>query len=395
MANLTALEKANQILGKNSANDQVNLSSDDLVESMPHISTGSLVIDNLIGGRLNTHGNPICPGIPKGRIINLYGHESSGKTTLALSACTEVYKRGGTVAYIDFEHAISPLYAEKLGVPILDPKHFTLIQPETLEDGMKYIWVYTMAGVDLIVVDSVGACVSQREMEKKVNEQGSIAQVGGIARMWSQFLPKIKAKMSKSGTAMIAIAQIRDNISTMGYGDSTTVQGGKAWKFYSAIRIKLQRMKQEKSMVYDPISHKKVKQTTANQIKCKLEKNKIGATQNHEAFFYIQQGEGIDNIRSLIDTGIAHKVIKKGGAWITWNVNGEDKKAQGFDNFKQMILMDNLVEELQQSVMPHIRSAMETMADLGDNTGAEEEDDFNMEELKSILGADGVSADKD
>lgn len=394
MANLTALEKANAILGKNSADDQVTLNNDDLVESMPHISTGSIVIDNLIGGKLNAHGNPICPGIPKGRIVNLYGHESSGKTTLALTACKEVYERGGTVAYIDFEHAISPLYAQRLGVPILDPKHFTLIQPTTLEDGFKYMWVYVMAGVDLVVVDSVGACVSKREMEKKVNEQGSLAQVGGIARMWSQFLPKLKAKMSKSGTAMIAIAQIRDNISTMGYGDSTTVQGGKAWKFYSAIRIKLQRLSQEKSMVYDPMTHKKVKQTTANKIKIKLEKNKVGATQNHEAYFYIQQGEGIDNIRSLIDTGIAHKVIKKGGAWITWSVNGEDKKAQGFDNFKQLILMENLVSDLQQSVMPHIRSSMEEISDLGKNNGAEEEDDFDMEELKSILDQDGVTTGK-
>lgn len=387
MANLTALEKANQILAKNNNKDQVDFDGGSLVESMPHISTGSIIIDNLIGGKLNDHGNPICPGIPKGRIVNLYGHEGSGKTTLALSACVEVYKRGGTVAYIDFEHAISPLYAKKIGVPILDPKHFTLIQPETLEDGMKYMWVYTMAGVDLIVVDSVGACVSKREMEKKVSEQGSIAQVGGIARMWSQFLPKLKAKMSKSGTAMIAIAQIRDNISTMGYGDSTTVQGGKAWKFYSAIRIKLQRLKQEKSMVYDPMTHKKVKQTTANHIKIKLEKNKIGATQNHEASFYIQQGEGIDNIRSLIDTAIAHKVIKKGGAWLTWSVNGEEKKGQGFDNFKQLILKSDLVDELYQSVMPHIRLGLEEVTSLGTNN-SELDEDFDMEELNSILKSD-------
>lgn len=392
MANLNALEKANKMLGtlKKGSDDIVDLDLSSVEETMPHISTGSTIIDNLIGGKLNEHGNPICPGIPKGRIINLYGHESSGKTTLALSACAEVYKRGGTVAYIDFEHAISPLYAQRLGVPILQAKHFTLIQPETLEDGLKYIWVYAMAGVDLIVVDSVGACVSQREMDKKIGEQGSQQQVGIIAKTWSQFLPKIKAKMSKSGTAMIAIAQIRDNISTMGYGDSTTVQGGKAWKFYSAIRIKLQRMKQEKSMVYDPMTHKKVKQTTANQIKVKLEKNKIGATQNHEAFFYIQQGEGIDNLRSLIETGIAHKVIKKGGAWITWSVNGEDKKAQGFDNFKQMLLVDNLVDELFQSVMPHIRNSTNTLPSLTNTT--EEDQDFNMEELQSILGEDGITA---
>ena len=297
---LTALEKANAVFKgtKENLDDRVNLAADTLVESMPHLSTGSIIIDNLIGGNLNPSGNPVCPGIPRGRVTQLYGHEGSGKTTLALHCAAEVYRAGGTVAYIDFEHAISPLWAQKIGVPILEPKHFSLIQPQTLEDGLKYIWVYVMAGVDLLVVDSVGAIATKREVAKKISEQGSIPQIGQVAKIWSTFLPKIQPKMSKTGTAFIAISQLRSNIGGFGPGDSKTVQGGKCWKFFSAVRIFLARLKQEKSNVYDPISHKVVKQTTGNLIKVKLEKNKVGCTQNHENKFYIQQGEGIDNLRS-------------------------------------------------------------------------------------------------
>ena len=213
-----------------------------------------------------------------------------------------------------------------------------LYQPETLEEGLKIIWVMVNAGVDLIVIDSVGAAVSEAVMDEKVDEQGRRSQVGALARQWSKYLPKFKIKSEKTGTTMICIAQIRDKINTMGYGDSTNVQGGKAWKFYSAIRIKLQRIKQEKGKVYDPMSHKMVDQTIGNVVKVKLEKCKVSPQQNHEATLYIRQGNGIDNLRSIIDVAAAHKILKKAGAWYSWHrSDGTEIRGQGSEKFREAL----------------------------------------------------------
>ena len=364
----SALTSAKDVIDKalKGSDAYVPLGDENAQQQLPHIPTGSSVADSLIGGP-----ESICPGYPVGKVINLYGHEASGKTTLALTAAASVTSSGGTVAYIDWENEIQPRYAAALGVPINDPSKFMLYQPETLEEGLKIIWVMVNAGVDLIVIDSVGAAVSQAVMDEKVDEQGRRSAVGETARQWSKYLPKFKSKTEKTGTTVIAIAQIRDKINTMGYGDSTNVQGGKAWKFYSAIRIKLQRIKQEKGKVYDPMSHKMVDQTIGNVVKIKLEKCKVSPQQNHEATFYIRQGEGVDNLRSIIDVAAAHKVLKKAGAWYSWHrADGTEIRGQGIEKFRESLYAQKgALDELYHQAQMAMRQPM-------DNNPAEDDSDI-------------------
>ena len=352
----SALSSAKEVIDKalKDSDAYVPLGEDDARDQIPHIPTGSVVLDALIGGP-----DAICPGYPVGKVISIYGHEASGKTTLALTAAASVIAAGGTVAYIDWENEIQPRYASSLGVPVNDPNKFMLYQPDTLEEGIKIIWVMINAGVDLVVIDSVGAAVPEAVMAEKVDEQGRRSAIGELARQWSKYLPKFKVKTQKTGTTMICIAQIRDKINTMGYGDTTNIQGGKAWKFYAALMIKLQRIKQEKGKVYNPMSHKMVDQTIGNVVKVKLEKCKVSPQQNHDSIFYIRQGEGVDNLRSILDVAAAHKVLKKSGSWYSWHrSDGTEIRGQGSEKFREALqAADGALEELYLQAQMGMRQA--------------------------------------
>jgi recombination protein RecA len=353
--------------------------------SMPHYPTGSIIIDHLIGGKPNKWGVPPCPGVPKGRILNLYGHEGSGKTTLALTMAAEVIKNGGCVLYIDWEHAIAPEYALELGVPIGDEDRFMLAAPDTLDEGLTLMWVAASKGVELIVLDSVGAGVPKKFYEKSISELGEQGRIGLNAAVWSQFLPKVKGRIAKTGTSIIGISQMRSNINAMGYGEQFTVQGGKSWRYFSALRMKLQRIKTEKSTDYSALTNKSEERVTGAVIKAKLDKCKVSPQQGNEEKFYIRWGEGIDDLRSLIEIAKAHGLVRKSGAWLYWtDPEGEEHGKQGMERFRAMFAEDERYQKvLERQVQPYIASNGSPVLDDDDELDGED----TSAELAEIMGS--------
>lgn len=304
--------------GKEFTDVRVVLNSESLREALPHIKTGSDVIDYLIGGTPNTFGVSPCPGFPRGRVTQVWGHESAGKTTLALQAAAAVCAEGGSVLYIDWENDIVPDYAAALGVPITDQDRFELLQPESLEDGIKYAMTYAAAGVDLIVFDSVGAGVPRRQTDRDALEAAEQSKIGELQAVWSQELPNLKRVIARTGSAVLGISQVRAIIGGMGNGPQTKPQGGNAWKFYSSVRLELRRVQNEKLNEHNDLTHKTENRVVGGIIKVTAIKCKMSRSQGREEIFYIRWGEGIDNVRTMIEIAIAHGIIKKGGSWLTW-----------------------------------------------------------------------------
>lgn len=317
----------------------VDVDPNSLRESRPHLKTGSVVLDYLIGGSPNQNGVAPCPGWPCGAISNLYGHESSGKTTIALEAAAQVCAGGGQVVFVDWEHALSLDYAQKLGVPVEDPDHFYLVQPNTLEQGIQVIAACTEAGVELIILDSVGAGVPKIIREQKADEKGSLGRVGIVAAIWSSVLPQLATIAHRTGTHIMGLSQLRKNINTTGYGENTTHQGGDAWKFYSSIRMSLRKVGGLKAKEYDPLTHTMSERVTTQVVRATIKKSKISNSQQREAEFHITFGEGVDNTRDLIAVGTNHKIVVKGGAWYTFETStGQTIRGQGLPSFRKDIL---------------------------------------------------------
>lgn len=238
-------------------------------------------------------------------------------TTLCLEAVAAVCASGGTAVYIDWENDIVPDYAAALGVPITDPSRFMLLQPDTLEDGIKYAMAYASVGVDLIVFDSVGAAVPRRIQERDALEVAEQAKVAELQSKWSQELPNLKGTIARSGTAVVGISQIRANMNT-GPGKKTQPQGGNAWKFYSSVRLELRRVQNEKAKEHNVLTHKTDDRVVGGIIKVKAVKCKLSRSQGREEIFYIRWGEGIDNVRTMVEIAKAHGIIT-GSSWVTWN----------------------------------------------------------------------------
>jgi len=337
----SSLSQARALITKAFPKDEsfVEIDEDAIRHSRPHLPTGSIILDYLIGGRLNRFNVRPCPGFPRKCIINLYGQESSGKTTVALTAAAMVCASGGTVCYIDWENAIDVAYAKSLGVPLDDPDSFLLAQPESLEKGLAILWTMAKAGVDLIVIDSVGAGVPQASLEQTVAEKGEMGRIGLNAAKWSKVLPELKNVINRTGTCVIGISQLRKKIGMTGYGgDDTQAQGGEAWKFYSEVRMGLKRIAQEKGKEYNALVHKVEEAMVGQTVRCRIDKCKVSASQGKAADFYIRFGEGIDDIRSIIDITSAHGIVKKSGAWYSWErPNGDLIKGCGMDEFKSKV----------------------------------------------------------
>ena len=339
--------------------DYVEVDENRLDRSLPHLSTGSVVIDWLIGGRANSRGVMPCPGLPRGKIVNLYGQEAAGKTTLALETARTTIEKGGYVGYVDWEHAVDLSYAAAIGVPIGNEDVFNLVQPISLERGLTIVTAMARSGVDLIVIDSVGAGVPQAILNQSLDDKGSVGRVGVVAQIWSHFLRELQSTIARSGSCVIGISQLRKAINTSGYGGPTsTQQGGEAWKFYSAVRFGLRRIKYEKGKIYDPLTHKKIDAVISSTIRAKIDKCKVSASQGHVADFVIRFGEGIDNFRSLIDIAKAHGIIK-GTSWLTWERgSGETIKIQGTEKFKEALRdTDGALAELSRQVMDALTNA--------------------------------------
>lgn len=374
----------------------IDIDASTLMKPKPHLPSGSTVLDYLIGGRPNRFGILPCPGWPRGLVSQIYGHESSGKTTVALTCAAETCRRGGTVMFIDWEHAISPDYAAVIGVPIMDPDQFYLVQPNTLEDGLKVLWIGLKAGVDLIILDSVGAGVPQAIFNQTVEEQGDGGRMGAVAGIWSKFLPKISAVASKTGTHVMGISQLRKNISKMGMGPDTAPQGGEAWKFYAGVRMQFRRTKSLKTKDYDATLHKVVERTTSAEVLAKVDKCKVAGTAQAEATFFVAFGSGIDDLRSLVEIGTAHGILKKSGAWYSWDRgNGSVLKGCGTDEFrKNLINTPNAQDELKAAVMEAMyKSGKDTEIVVTDEAEDFKEEDFDLgEDLEAILSGKAPEA---
>jgi recombination protein RecA len=313
---------------------------DKVIEPIDSISTGSIGLDIALG----------IGGIPKGRIIEIYGPESSGKTTLALQITAECQREGGVCAFIDAEHALDTKYAGNLGVDI---DNLLVSQPDYGEQALDIVENITRSGaVDLIVIDSVAALTPKTEIDGDMGD----THVGLQARLMSQALRKLTGVVHKMGTTIIFINQIRMKIGTMGYGSPETTTGGNALKFYSSVRIDVRRI----------ATLKQAEESIGNRVKAKVIKNKV-APPFRQAEFDIMFGEGISKEGEIVDYGVKLDIIDKSGAWFSY---GDQRLGQGRENVKALLKEDPaLAQELEDG----IKSAM----------GLSDSDEIPKEEEKS------------
>jgi recombination protein RecA len=317
---LKALQLTLDKLEKSYGKGTIMKLGDTAIESIDVISTGSLGLDIALG----------VNGLPKGRVIEIYGPESSGKTTLAIHAIAESQKNGGIAAFIDAEHAFDRFYAKKLGV---DVENLLISQPDNGEQALEIADNLIRSGaIDIIVIDSVAALVPKGEIEGEMGD----SKMGLQARLMSQALRKLTGTISKTGCCCIFINQLRDKIGVM-FGNPETTTGGNALKFYASVRLDIRRISQIKDT--DEVS--------GNRVKVKIVKNKV-APPFRIAEFDIMFGEGISKAGEIIDLGVDYNIIKKSGSWFSY---GESRLGQGRDAVKQLIL-DNpeLMEELEAKI---------------------------------------------
>ncbi len=286
------------------------------------ISTGSLGLDLALG----------VGGIPKGRVIEIYGPESSGKTTLTLHAIAEAQKAGGVCAFIDAEHALDTVYARNLGVDI---DNLLVSQPDYGEQALEILETVIRSGaVDLVVIDSVAALTPKVEIDGDMDDQ----QVGVQARLMSKALRKITGLLNKMNTTVIFINQIRMKIGMTGYGSPETTTGGNALKFYSSVRLDIRRI----------ATLKQAENSIGNRVKVKVVKNKVAAPFK-QAEFDIMFGEGISKTGELIDYGVKLDIVDKAGAWFSYN---DSKVGQGKENSK-VFLKENpeIAKEIEEKIL--------------------------------------------
>jgi len=312
-----AISQIEKQFGKGSI---MRLGQKEVSEVVPVISTGSIAFDIALG----------IGGVPKGRVVEIYGQEASGKTTVALHIIAEAQRQGGIAAFIDAEHALDPEYARKLGV---DVDNLLISQPDYGEQALEIAEILVRSGtVDVVVVDSVAALVPKAELEGEMGD----SHMGLQARLMSQALRKLTGIVSRSKTCFIFINQVRERIGVI-MGNPETTTGGRALKFYASVRVEIKKL----------LSIKDGENTIGNRVKVKVVKNKL-APPFKEAEFDIIYGEGISVEGDLIDTGVAYGVIEKAGTWYSYK--GE-RLGQGRDNVKNLLKQNKeLAEKIREEI---------------------------------------------
>ena len=326
----SALSQIEKQFGKGSV---MRLGDHSASRDIEAISTGSLGLDIALG----------VGGLPKGRVVEIYGPESSGKTTLTLQVIAECQKLGGTAAFVDAEHALDPTYAEKLGVNVED---LLVSQPDTGEQALEITDMLVRSGaVDVVVVDSVAALTPKAEIEGEMGD----SHMGLHARLMSQALRKLTANIKRSNTLVIFINQIRMKIGVM-FGNPETTTGGNALKFYASVRLDIRRTG----------AIKKGDEILGNETRVKVVKNKV-APPFREAHFEILYGQGISRHGEIIELGVQQNIVEKSGAWYSYN---GDRIGQGKENVRQW-LIDNpaVAEDIEQKVRTALLPARKPRAD--------------------------------
>ena len=323
---MKALQAAMSKIEKEYGKGSIMRMGDEQIENVDVIPTGSLNLDLALG----------VGGYPRGRIIEIYGPESSGKTTLAIHAIAEAQKTGGIAAFIDAEHAFDRFYAQKLGVDI---DNLWISQPDNGEQALEIAdQLIRSSAIDILVVDSVAALTPKKEIEGDMGDSA----VGLHARLMSQALRKLTATIAKTNTTCIFINQLREKIGVM-FGNPETTTGGNALKFYASVRLDIRRV--------SPI--KEGDQVIGNQVRVKVVKNKV-APPFRKAEFEITFGEGISKVGEILDLGVQYNIIQKSGSWFSYD---GQKLGQGRDAVKQL-MKDNpeLCEELEAKVVETIKN---------------------------------------
>lgn len=323
---LKALELTLGKIEKDYGKGSIMKMGDHAIVNVPSIPSGSISLDLALG----------ISGYPRGRVTEIYGPESSGKTTLAIHAIAEAQKAGGIAAFIDAEHAFDRFYAQKLGV---DVENLFISQPDDGEQALEITDHLIRSGaIDIIVIDSVAALTPRAEIEGEMGD----SKMGLQARLMSQALRKLTANISKTNTCCIFINQLREKIGIM-FGNPETTTGGNALKFYSTVRVDIRRMSQIKEG----------EEVLGNRTKVKIVKNKL-APPFRKAEFDIMYGEGISRLGEIIDLGVDYEIVKKSGSWFSY---GDTKLGQGRDAVKAL-LADNpeLAEELESKIREALKS---------------------------------------
>jgi recombination protein RecA len=321
---LKALQLTMDKIEKSYGKGSIMRLGDKPVEDVPAISSGSIALDVALG----------VGGFPKGRVIEIYGPESSGKTTLAIHAIAEAQKAGGIAAFIDAEHAFDPSYAKKLGV---DVDNLLISQPDSGEQALEITDNLIRSGaLDIIVIDSVAALTPKAELEGEMGD----SRMGLQARLMSQALRKLTGNINRTKTCCIFINQLREKIGVM-FGNPETTTGGNALKFYASVRLDIRRIGQIKDG----------EEINGNHVRVKVVKNKV-APPFRKAEFDIMYGEGISKSGEIVDLGVQYNIIKKSGSWFSY---GETKLGQGRETVRSLI-MDNpeLAQELETKIIEAI-----------------------------------------
>src|SRR5687768_6911611 len=334
---LKALQLTIDKLEKTYGKGTVMKLSDEKVQDIPFIPTGSLGLDIALG----------IGGVPRGRVVEIYGPESSGKTTLTLHCIAEAQRKGGLAAFIDAEHAFDRAYAERLGI---DTENLLISQPDNGEQALEIADHLIRSGaIDIIVIDSVAALVPKGELEGEMGE----SKMGLQARLMSQALRKLTGTISKTGCCCIFINQLREKIGVM-FGNPETTTGGNALKFYASVRLDIRRIGQIKEAA-DEI--------TGNRVKVKVVKNKV-APPFKVVEFDIMYGQGISKVGEILDLGVELNIIQKSGSWFAYN---GDKLGQGRDAVKQLLLdNEGLMDEIEAKIRAMIKGEPEKVAAIVD-----------------------------